>query len=319
MTIKKIIPFLLKACITFGIIYVISRKIDPAQVTLTLSRLSPDYVFLSLICFVMAHVFMALRWRRVVAQRSILLPFTRVFQQIYIGYFMSQGLPSSMGGDIYRGFMLVRSGVDMSWAVSSILLDRLCGLLTLTFFCLLFVPVQFQSLMHSSLGGIILGCSFFLITAVGAILACRWLPNFWPRLTGFLTFFSNAFWELIGDISFARVFFFSCGAMSASLFPIFIIAKDLDVLITLPQVFTCASVMLLAGALPLSLAGWGIREGALIISMGAFGIPSEQALSVSIVYGLIQLAASLPGGLIWFTYKKPTPEEIDYVRTYPTS
>ena len=51
--------------------------------------------------------------------------------------------------------------------------------------------------------------------------------------------------------------------------------------------------------LPVSLAGWGVREAALVVALGSFGIPAEGALAISILMGLCMILTGLPGGLIW--------------------
>ena len=51
--------------------------------------------------------------------------------------------------------------------------------------------------------------------------------------------------------------------------------------------------------LPVSLAGWGVREAALVVALGSFGIPAEAALAISILMALCLILTSLPGGLIW--------------------
>jgi hypothetical protein len=51
--------------------------------------------------------------------------------------------------------------------------------------------------------------------------------------------------------------------------------------------------------LPVSLAGWGIREAALVIVLSAFDTPSEIALTVALLFGACQVLIALPGGLVW--------------------
>jgi len=51
--------------------------------------------------------------------------------------------------------------------------------------------------------------------------------------------------------------------------------------------------------LPVSLAGWGVREVALVLILGAFGVAAETALAISILSGLCMILVGLPGGLIW--------------------
>jgi len=50
---------------------------------------------------------------------------------------------------------------------------------------------------------------------------------------------------------------------------------------------------------PLSVAGWGVREGAAIVLLGTAGIATDGALAVSVLFGLGLLIAGLPGLVIW--------------------
>ena len=50
---------------------------------------------------------------------------------------------------------------------------------------------------------------------------------------------------------------------------------------------------------PVSLAGWGVREAALVVALGSFGVPAEAALAISVLVGLCLILVGLPGGLIW--------------------
>lgn len=55
---------------------------------------------------------------------------------------------------------------------------------------------------------------------------------------------------------------------------------------------------LIAMALPLSVGGWGPREGVTAWSFGAAGLGSAQGLSTAVAYGLLVLVAALPGAAV---------------------
>jgi glycosyltransferase 2 family protein len=64
--------------------------------------------------------------------------------------------------------------------------------------------------------------------------------------------------------------------------------------------------------LPISLAGWGVREGAAIVAFGALGLPADQALGASIAFGLIVAAVSMLGGVLWLLdHRQMTQMPID--------
>jgi uncharacterized membrane protein YbhN (UPF0104 family) len=50
---------------------------------------------------------------------------------------------------------------------------------------------------------------------------------------------------------------------------------------------------------PISFAGWGVREGAMIVGLGLAGIAAADALAVSVAFGLLQVVLGVPGGVLW--------------------
>jgi hypothetical protein len=50
----------------------------------------------------------------------------------------------------------------------------------------------------------------------------------------------------------------------------------------------------LVAAIPISFAGWGLREGSFVMLLGAYGVAPQTAFAVSVLAGLCQLAASIP-------------------------
>jgi uncharacterized membrane protein YbhN (UPF0104 family) len=52
-------------------------------------------------------------------------------------------------------------------------------------------------------------------------------------------------------------------------------------------------------SVPVSIAGWGVRETAMIVAFGFIGVSKTSALALSLLFGLITLAAALLGGLFF--------------------
>ena len=73
------------------------------------------------------------------------------------------------------------------------------------------------------------------------------------------------------------------------------------------SLLTCLLVVppaLLITAVPITISGWGVREGAMIIGLGLGGISSETAVAASLVYGLLSMATALPGGVLWLVLRR---------------
>ncbi|HAF54708.1 MAG TPA: lysylphosphatidylglycerol synthetase family protein [Thauera sp.] len=63
--------------------------------------------------------------------------------------------------------------------------------------------------------------------------------------------------------------------------------------------------VLLAMAIPLSIAGWGVREGAAALLWQAVGLDPAEGVAISISYGVVILLSSLPGALILLHHAVP--------------
>jgi len=91
----------------------------------------------------------------------------------------------------------------------------------------------------------------------------------------------------------------SCSALAA-----YCIARSLSIQIGLIEMIAISSIVTLVVALPISLAGWGVREVSFVALLGLLGVDRETALLLSVEFGIIVTLMSLPGGVIWLTLGK---------------
>jgi glycosyltransferase 2 family protein len=83
-----------------------------------------------------------------------------------------------------------------------------------------------------------------------------------------------------------------------------IAARTAGVTAPLSQLLPLALLAMLAMVLP-SVAGWGPREGATAWAFAAAGLGAAQGVATAVVYGVMVLAASLPGALVLMTPRVP--------------
>jgi hypothetical protein len=62
-----------------------------------------------------------------------------------------------------------------------------------------------------------------------------------------------------------------------------------------PEALFLLPLTLAAMLIPLTIAGWGLREGAAAALWPLAGIAPEAAVAASVVFGIAALAAALPG------------------------
>ena len=76
---------------------------------------------------------------------------------------------------------------------------------------------------------------------------------------------------------------------------IYLLANEVGVHLPLVDVTLVAFGAMLASAIPISFAGWGVREGALIVLFGAYGAAADKTFTISVLFGACMVVASLPG------------------------
>ena len=72
--------------------------------------------------------------------------------------------------------------------------------------------------------------------------------------------------------------------------------------------FAIVPLIAISAVIPITFAGWGVREGVVVVVLTAIGFQPEVALLLSVSFGTALLIASLPGALIYFSLlgRKPT-------------
>ena len=219
-----------------------------------------------------------------------------------IATFFNQTLPSSVGGDAMRIWFL---GKQSNWRVASysVLLDRMIGVVALALIVALCLPWTFQ-LVQDPVGRIAL-----LVIGLGSIagwivfLALGWQRlHFLQRWT--LTRHLAATATVATDIlrsprSVAPIFLLSGFIHLLTALAAWCIARSVGAdLSFLNALFLVLPVMLIS-VVPISIAGWGVREGAMVAAFAYAGLSQSDGLLVSILFGASYLILGALGGLVW--------------------
>ena len=77
------------------------------------------------------------------------------------------------------------------------------------------------------------------------------------------------------------------------------LALGLDLDVGLADCLVLIPPVLLITTLPISIAGWGVRELSMVAAFALIGVSDEGAVALSVLFGLVIAVMSLPGGLIW--------------------
>ena len=67
------------------------------------------------------------------------------------------------------------------------------------------------------------------------------------------------------------------------------------------QILFLVLPVVLVATIPVSIAGWGVRESAMVLAFSYAGLVEGDGLVVSILFGVVNLAVGSIGGIVWVT------------------
>lgn len=299
--------FLIKICLTGIIIYFLVNNVDYTQVLVTLKKVPYHLLFLSVALTITGILATAQRWQKIICSVSAPIPLWDACYHTAIGAFLSQCLPSSVGGDVYKGIILKqRYQISTALSVNTTLIDRLYGISSFVIFTILGCFAEWKSLIASSIGEVVMA----IITLVGGGLVALYclkfirikLPSFLMPIIQFSESISLVFSHKIDAFI---IFITSLVASLCLIMGAYLLSEGIGLNLTLFQTFLCIPLVIIISAIPVSFAGWGLREGAMVVILSIYGIPKEEALAFSLLFGVVQFLAAFPGLILWCVAKSP--------------
>lgn len=297
MTSKSLIRYAL----SFGTLLFLLMQMnwDVLRNTLAVSSIG-TFVFSIMLIMIQIHL-LNMRWHAYLnAGRRKLAFKTSVLINI-AGYFANVVFITSIGGIVAKSGLAMRHGIPMVHALFATFLDRFMTLVALLFFSAISLPFLSHIIDHKisvtlafSIIFIVLGIVLFVMLLRSGLLKNYILSSRKrSRLISTLRNFTENY-ELMGRTTIQSLvaqfcFFLSVYVLSLGLNH----APDANIL----QFLALLPVLSLISSLPISVGGWGLREGAFIYGLGLIGFSMEDAFLLSIQVGLVGLIAPFLFGL----------------------
>lgn len=275
--------------------------IEPSQLLERLGDVSPHWLLLALALSLPQLVLSAWRWRLTAGLLGIVLPFGRALREYCLGNFLNQVLPGGVAGDLTRAWRHAQQASLPREAWHAVLIERASGQLVLLACAVLTLPLV-PALGAGLQAGVrradlTLPALITIALLAGAFLAARFLP----AIGRFGSDFARA---MLRPGALARQVPLSLALLGSYVGVYLCCARALGVETPALVLVPLICWVLVAMALPLSFAGWGIREGAAAGVWLLAGLPVAEGVAVSLLYGLVVLAAALPGAALLLTARR---------------
>lgn len=295
-----------KIALSVGLIYYAFSNIDLQEAWLQMRNISVLAVIATIAMLFLEIVVASVRLRQILA---ILGPRCRLIQAldvVFIGAFFSQTLISFVGGDAMRIWRIVRANVPVGLAAKGVVFDRVAGFAGLFVLVLLTLPYLLTLVRDHAMRVALVIALTVVLTGFIVFVMFKHLPAALRRLK-LLQWLSELSAVAISMARnkqvFASLLGLSLTIQLLNVVILYVIAVGLAIQLSFWHCLLLVPPVLFLSMLPVSFAGWGVRESAMIVALGLVGVPAFQSVVLSVFFGLSVLAISLPGALLWFLHR----------------
>jgi uncharacterized membrane protein YbhN (UPF0104 family) len=252
---------------------------------------SPEAILAALAITAVTTVCSAWRWQTVLRGLGGSLPLRAAVAAYYRSQFLNSALPGGVVGDVHRG---VRNGLDagdLGRGVRAVVWERVAGQVVFVVVAV-GVLLGLDSPVRGAVGWVVaLALGVLLLSfALGARVWSR--LRVWRRATADVRsgLLARRAWPVVVVSSLV---------VAAGHTGTFLVAVSVTGSAASPaQLLPLATLALLSMSLPLSVGGWGPREGVAAWAFAAAGLGAASGVAAATAYGVMAFVATIPGALV---------------------
>lgn len=304
---------LAKIALSVGLVWYAFRSIDLSSAWTTLTSIPFTALLAAVALLFFQFALGAFRLRELLRQMGHRFRLTAALEANLVGAFFSQTFISFLGGDAMRIWRMIATRIPPATAAKSVLLDRISGFAGVVAIVLVTIPLLVPMLQSLEMKLGLLLITVGALAGIFSIFVLRRLPHQLRtgRIFGGLWRFASLGLGIMRSRrGAAYVLGLSVLIQVINVLVLYILGQGLSMQMDLTHYFVFMPIVLFLSMLPISVAGWGVREGAMVAALTVLEVPSHQSLALSICFGLCLIFVSLPGGLVWFASRdKALPAE----------
>jgi len=288
-----------RVMVSLGLLVGLAVWLDMATLVSRLASIRPPVVLLAIGISVLQVVVLAWRWRFTALKLGVRLSFTMAWREYYLSIFLNQVLPGGVMGEVSRAWRQVwaQNRIDEPGgpAVRAVIFERLSAqvvMTTVAVVSLLALPATISS--SSRFGTFAAGTAAVFLIAI-MILWFRRQSAVQPLLRRVIADLVTTHLSLpVFTVQFVSAII----VVGTYLATYVLAARVVGVEVPLPVLLPLVAPVLMTMLIPVTVAGWGLREGGAALLWGAVGLTAADGVVVSVTYGLLVLVGSLPGAVV---------------------
>jgi len=255
------------------------------------------------------RIFSVIKWLMLLRVKGSHITFWRLLVINYIGGFWGLVLPSSVSADIVRVYYLSKSTANVSLAVTSMLVDRLMGALSLVLLgCIsAWMVGDTFGLAHARL----IAASVAVACALGIALLyhngfIRWVDRRiirhvarWKVIRPVRQWIASCFEYRQYPNTLVASFLLTVFVQMLRVMVFYAVAVSFGIRVPVTYYFIIVPLIMLLIMLPVSINGIGVREGSFVAFFALVGVPSSQAFIISFVVSVLTTLMTTLGGVVY--------------------
>lgn len=310
---RGVLANVLKIGVTVVIIAFLLSRVDLAEMATHLAQANPALLLLALALYFSAIGLGALKWQVLVRAQGMQVPFSDLADYTLTGLFFGNLLPSNVGGDVVRAYGLVRATGRAEAAAISVLVDRLMGLVAWLLAAVVMAALAAVTLTRGAeleqleIATAVVGALFILGAAMmfsrRVSQQFKWVFNVGPfkrvqpiaaRVYAALQVYRHSYRALALNLALS-----GCIVVVTTL-AWYAVALALGMTLAPFYFFLFNPLLVFVLLIPISFNGLGPKEAIAVFFFGLVGVPAEIALALSLIFHLLIVLTSLPGGVLWW-------------------
>jgi uncharacterized protein (TIRG00374 family) len=318
---KTLLLSAIKVILTLGLFALALRSIDIGDVLLHIKRLPLSLLILTAGLLLCQMLVCGVRLSAIAGIVALSVPLKTALRINWIGAFFSLALVTFVSGDVVRTMMLRRQcGLSMRESVGTVTLDRAVGLLASLLIVSVTAPWAVQltadetirrSIEVLAIVGFLIVVGFAMVGLVAR--HSRIVELIRAEIKG-----SKIVYVLLDIMTVARHLFDARRELPKILATslivqiinvtiIFFLINGMGAHVSIWQCVLIVPTVMLISLLPFSVAGWGLRESAMATGFALVHASAAAAVAASVMFGVLTLLTSLPGGLLWWSSRIVMP------------
>lgn len=299
--------FAIKAAVSAGLIAYLLSQVSASEAWAGTKGLSASTVVLALALLTFYIALGGVRWLLVLRALGGAIRTRDALGISFAAMFFNQFLPATVAADAARAWVSSRHGLALRTAVSSVFLERFLQLFALSVISAAGASAWSDGRLPAAMTAALwlvalLGMAAAVFLVAFNALAVGKSPALLQRTAGQLSadagillmqpkvLFESFLTVLIGQAMLALA--------------IFVLAQRFDSPLGFVDYMALTPAIILVSSLPISVAGWGVREYTMVTVLGYGGLSSGNALALSVLVGVLSALASLPGCFSWLALER---------------